>query len=74
MTSLIPTRIVPSVAPSELTTRQVAQKFRKLVDSGAKIRPAGEARDDPMGLSSSGYTPKYEVSLFDTRFYLTNVR
>jgi len=74
MTSLIPTRIVPSAAPSELTTRQVAQKFRKLVDSGAKIRPAGEAREDPMGLLSSGYTPKYEVSLFDTRFYLTNVR
>jgi hypothetical protein len=74
MTSPIPTRIVPSVAPSELTTRQVAQKFRKLVDSGAKIRPAGEARDDPTGLLSSGYTPKYHLSLFDTQFYLTNVR
>ena len=74
MTSPIPTRIAPSVAPSELTTRQVAQKFRKLVDSGAKILPAGEARDNPTGLLSAGYTPKYHLSLFDTQFYLTNVR
>lgn len=74
MTSLIPTRIVPSVEPADLTPRQVARNFRELIDSGAKIRPAGEARDDPTELLSSGYTPKYEVSLFDTRFYLTNVR
>ena len=74
MTSAIPTRIVPSVAPADGTPRHVAQEFRKLLDSGAKIRPAGEAKDDPVGLLSSGYTPKHEISLFDTRFFLTNVR
>ena len=74
MTSLIPTRIVPSVEPADLTPRQVTRHFCELIDSGAKIRPAGEARDDSTELLSSGYTPKYEVSLFDTRFYLTNVR
>lgn len=74
MTSAIPTRIVPSVAPADRTPRQVAQEFHKLLDSGAKLRPAGEAKDDPTGLLSSGYTPKYEISLFDTRFFLTNVR
>jgi len=74
MTSLIPTRIVPSVEPADLTPRQVARNFRALIDSGVKVHPAGEARDDPTELWSSGYTPKYEVSLFDTRFYLTNAR
>jgi hypothetical protein len=74
MTAAIPTRIVPSVAPADRTPRQVAQEFHKLLDSGAKLRPAGEAKDDPTRLLSLGYTPKYEISLFDTRFFLTNVR
>ena len=74
MTSAIPTRIVPSVEPADLTPRQVARELHKLLDSGAKIRPAGEAKDDPTGLLTSGYTPKYELSVFDTRFFLTNVR
>jgi hypothetical protein len=74
MTSLIPTRIVSSVEPAKLAPGQVSRKFRKLIDSGAEIRPAGEAKGDPMQLLSLGYTPKYELSLFDTQFYLTNVR
>jgi hypothetical protein len=74
MTSLIPTRIVPSVEPAKLAPGRVSRKFRKLIDSGAEIRPAGEAKGDPMQLLSLGYTPKYELSLFDTQFYLTNVR
>jgi hypothetical protein len=74
MNAAIPTRIVPSVAPSEDSPRQVSQSFRKLIASGAKLLPAGEAKGDPLSLLSSGYTPKYEFSLFDTRFFLTNVR
>ncbi len=73
MTSLIPTRVVPSAKPADLSPRQVARSFRELVDAGAKVRAAGEAKDDPTVLFSLGYTPKHEVSLFDTRFYLTNV-
>ena len=72
MTSLIPTCIVPSVEPAELTPQQVTRKFRKLLDSGATMRCPGEVRDDPTSLLSLGYTPKYEISLFDTQFYLTN--
>ena len=34
----------------------------------------GDARDDPECLLSGGYTPKYKVDLFDTTYYLTNVR
>ena len=73
MTSPIPTCLVPSVAPSDSTPREVARRFRGLLDSGARLLPAGEAKDDPAGLLSAGYTPKYELSLFDTRFFLTNV-
>jgi hypothetical protein len=73
VTSPIPTRIVPSVEPSERTPSQVSRHFRRLIDSGARLRPAGEAKDDPMQLLSSGYSPKHQISLFDTQFYLSNV-
>jgi hypothetical protein len=39
-----------------------------------QLRPAGEAKRDPEGLLSRGYTPRYKLELFDTAFYLTNVR
>lgn len=74
MSGVIPTRIEPSAELLDASPAQVARDFRGLVDSGAKIRAAGEAKDDPLQLLSSGYTPKYRVSLFDTSFYLTNVR
>ena len=72
MSSLLATCIVPSVTPAELTTRQVAAEFRKLLGTGAKIRAAGEAKDKPEELLSLGYTPKHAISIFDTCFYLTN--
>lgn len=68
----ISTRIAPSVEPTDLPPRQVARNFRKLIDSGARFRAAGEAKSDPTQLLSLGYTPRYEVALFDTHFYLTN--
>jgi hypothetical protein len=57
-----------------MTPRQVAREFRRLIDSGAKIRCAGDARAEPESLLSGGYTPKYKIGLFDTTYYLTNVR
>jgi hypothetical protein len=57
-----------------MTPQQVAREFHQLIDSGAQIRCVGDARDDPECLLSSGYTPKYRVDLFDTTYYLTNVR
>jgi hypothetical protein len=53
---------------------QVAREFHRLIDSGAPIRCGGDARDDPECLLSGGYTPKYKLELFDTAYYLTNVR
>jgi hypothetical protein len=66
--------IEPSACPSPMTPRQVAREFHQQIDSGAQIRCVGDARDDPECLLSSGYTPKYRIDLFDTTYYLTNVR
>jgi len=74
MDSPIPTRIVPSVEPAARKPRQVEGEFRALTEGGARLRVAGEARDDPLRLLSAGYTPKYQLELFNTRFYLANVR
>ncbi len=74
MCAVLTTRIVPSVAPSKLRPAQVAREFRRLLQDGAKLRPVGEARRHPRRLLSRGYTPKYKIELFGTRFYLTDVR
>ncbi len=74
MKHLIPTKIIPSVEPAELSPSRVEREFRNLIAAGAKLRPAGEARRRPMRLLSEGYTPKYKIELFDTVFYLPNVR
>ena len=66
--------IETSVRPSPITPQQVAREFHQLIDSGAQIRCAGDARDDPECLLSGGYTPKYKIDLFDTTYFLTNVR
>ncbi len=67
-------RVEPSARPSPMTPQQVAREFHRLIDCGAQIRCAGDARGDPKRLLSGGYTPKYRVDLFDTRYYLTNIR
>ena len=74
MGGVLPSRIVASVAPSERSPAQIAREFRALLAAGAKLRPAGEARRRPRALLARGYTPKYKIELFDTCFYLTDVR
>ena len=63
-----------SVGWSDMTPRQVGREFRSLLTDGSRMRPAGEAREDPPCLLSGGYTPRYKIELFDTTYYLTNVR
>ena len=65
--------VVASSQPSADSPRQVAREFRELISSGVKLRPAGTARDDPERLLRS-YTPRYKIGLFDTIYYLTDVR
>ena len=66
--------VEPSARPSPMRPQQVAREFHRLIDSGAQLRCVGDARDDPISLLSGGYTPKCRVDLFDTRYYLTNIR
>lgn len=70
----IPRRIVASVKRAPLTAGQVAREFRALLANGARFEVAGRARRDPERLLRLGYTPKHKLELFDTRFYLSNVR
>jgi hypothetical protein len=70
---VIPTRIVPSVEAAGMTVRAVGAEFRALIARGARIRPAGRARRAPLRLLSR-YRPKHKIELFDTRYYLTNMR
>jgi len=74
LAGVLTTRIVASVEPAELSPAQVAREFRRLIAEGAKLRCAGAARRQPLRLLARGYTPKHKIELFDTRFYLTDVR
>jgi hypothetical protein len=71
---LLKKKIVREVLPSDLPPRGVAYEFRKLIDAGAALRAAGDASDDPLALLSMGYTPQHKLHLFDTTYYLTNLR
>ncbi len=71
---LIPTRLVASPRCAEQSPAQVAREFRRLLDSGVKLLPTGTTKKRPARLLSLGYTPKHKLSLFDTTYYLTNVR
>jgi len=71
---VIPTAIVASVARVDMSPARVEREFRQLLEGGAAFRVSGSARRNPRRLLSLGYTPKHKIELFDTRFYLTNVR
>ncbi len=67
------TRIVTGVVPEKLTPAQVRRRFRALVDGGAELRPAGEARHDPEILLEPRYLPRHELRLFDATLFLTDL-
>ncbi len=71
---MIPTRISPNVAPASLSPRAVARRFHALLEAGYELRVDGQAKADPMQLLRRGYTPKYEIELFGTRFFIANLR
>ncbi|MDD9935580.1 MAG: hypothetical protein OXT09_18360, partial [Myxococcales bacterium] len=64
----------PSVAPASLSPRAVEREFRALLRAGAQLRCVGSARREPLRLLRQGYTPKYRIDLFGTRYYLSNIR
>lgn len=74
MSTTIPTRVVASATPAELSPRQVRAEFEQLLRDGAIWRVAGRAKRDPRMLLRRGYVPRYETELFGTRFYLCEPR
>jgi hypothetical protein len=68
------TSIVTGVHAAETSEAEVAREFRGLLDSGARIRCAGEAKSDPRGILTRRYPPRHKLVLFDTTFYLAHLR
>jgi hypothetical protein len=71
---MLETRIVTGIEPCALTAARVARELRALLASGARLRPAGEARRDPAVLFARGYLPRYRLRLFEVTFYLAALR
>ncbi len=63
-----------AVAPEALSPSAVSSEFRRLLDRGFQLQPAGDARRHPRQLLELGYTPKSKVHLFDTDFYFSRPR
>jgi hypothetical protein len=69
---VLETRIVEDVRP-ESDARRIATEFRELLARGVRIRAAGSARRDPSRLLPT-YRPRHAIRLFDTTYYLTDLR
>ena len=65
-------RIEREVRP-ESDARRIAREFRDLLERGVRIRAAGSARTDPAALLPR-YLPRHAIRLFDTTYYLTDLR
>lgn len=50
------------------------REFRARLDTGARLRVQGTARDEPERLLRGGLRPHYRLELFDTVFYLSAAR
>ena len=74
MSPVIPTRIIPSVAPAPIAPKRARQELFELIEAGAPVRAVGEAKEDPLGLLVEPYPPRYKIELFDTRFYIAEVK
>ncbi len=71
---MIESKIVKGILPIAKSERQVAAEVNALLEAGAKISPAGKAKRRPGMLFDAGYVPRHRVDLFDTTYYLSNLR
>ncbi len=71
---MIPTDIIPAVSRADISPARVKHEFNNLLDAGAEWVVAGTARKNQANFFRRGLRPKHKIELFDTRFYLTNVR
>ncbi len=64
---------IPNIQPLDKTPAQVVREFHRVLKAH-ELRADGAAKKDPQMLLRIGYTPKYELSLFGTRYFLGNKR
>jgi len=57
-----------------LSPAAVARRFRSLLEAGARLAPAGTARHRPEKLLGARYRPRWELELFDARYFLAEYR
>jgi hypothetical protein len=72
--SRIPTRLVPSPRCDTRSPGAIEREFDALLARGVRLCPTGTARSRPRSLLARGYRPRNKIELFDTTFYLTDVR
>ncbi len=70
----IPRAIVASVTPATLSPLAVRRLFDDLRAEGVRLVVSGNMRHTPEILLRRGYGPKYLLELFDTRYFLAEVR
>lgn len=68
------TAIVEDVQLDPRPPRAVTREFRELVRGGARLRPAGEAREEPELLLEPSYVPRYRFDLFRASYWVTGYR
>ncbi len=71
-TAVLEARIEKGVRP-ESDARRIAREFRGALARGVRIRPSGDAKRDSDRLLPI-YRPKYAIRVFDTTYYLTDLR
>lgn len=69
---MLETRIARGIR-AESDARRIGREFRSLLERGVEIRPSGSARADPARLVPA-YPPRHAIRLFDTTYYLTDLR
>ena len=67
---MIPTAIVDSVLPTDISPASVSRAFAKLIEQGSKLTIAGKSPVSEKPLPR----PHYQIDLFDTTFWLCDVR
>jgi hypothetical protein len=73
MPAALASEIVPSASREPWSPQQTRRAFLSLLECGVVLRTPGEARRSPEHLLAR-YAPRHEIRLFDTRFFLGDVR
>jgi len=64
--------VATGIAPESLSRAQVRRRFLALSEGGAKLAPAGLAREQPEILLEPPYAPSHELRVFDATLFLSD--